>query len=88
LVRTHLGGKAEGMGLLVERHVTPGLRGMALVDGIHCAHEELLKEVKTHGGEAIFKVYAGFVEEWCQQSIDQYMVCTGFFYGKTVLSKR
>lgn len=88
LVRTHLGGKAEGMRLLVDRHLTPGLGGVALVDGIHCAHEELLKEVKTHGGEAIFKVYAAFVEEWCQQSIDQHMVCTGCLYGKTVLSKQ
>lgn len=88
LIRTHLEGKAEGMRLLVDRHLAPGLRGVALVDAIHSAHEELLKEVKTHGGEAINEVYAAFVEEWCQQSIDQHMVRTGSFHNNTVLSKQ
>lgn len=76
LVRTHLPGKAEGVRLLADRYLRPELKGVALVDGIHRAHEVLLREVKTYGGEAIFQVYAAFVEEWCQGPVDQHMVCT------------
>jgi U3 small nucleolar RNA-associated protein 6 len=74
LVRSTLPGDAEATRLLADRHTTPELRGAALVDAVQKANEELLVEVKSHGREENFRVYADFVEQWCQRTSDQHMV--------------
>lgn len=74
LLRLNLPGDARAARLLVERHITPELKGKAIVDGIQRANEELLANVRLSKEEEICQVYADFVEEWCQRAIDQHLV--------------
>lgn len=74
LVRVNLAGDAQAARLLVERHITPGLGGKAIVDGIQRANEELVAHVRSDGREEICQVYAEFVEGWCEKAIDQHLV--------------
>ncbi|XP_006460937.1 hypothetical protein AGABI2DRAFT_185273 [Agaricus bisporus var. bisporus H97] len=73
LLRLNLPGDAQAARLLVERHITPELKGKAIVDGIQRANEELLANVRLSKEEEICQVYADFVEEWCQRAIDQHL---------------
>lgn len=74
LIRSSLPGDAQAARLLADRHITPDLRGAAIVDGVQRANEELLADVKSRGREEIFQVYAEFVEDWCQRTINQDLV--------------
>jgi U3 small nucleolar RNA-associated protein 6 len=74
LVRSTLPGNAEAVRLLADRHITPELRGAALVDAVQRANEEMLLEVKSHGHEETYRVYADFVEDWCSRTLDPHMV--------------
>ncbi|KXN90172.1 U3 small nucleolar RNA-associated protein 6 [Leucoagaricus sp. SymC.cos] len=73
LVRSTLPGDAEAVRLLADRHIKPGLRGTALVDAVQRANEKMLAEVRSRGQEEIYRVYADFVEDWCQRTVDQHM---------------
>ena len=61
--------------MFATRILTPELKGGGLIDALKQANEELLGLVSHEGsGEGVLRVYAEFVEEWCQAGLDQDLV--------------
>jgi U3 small nucleolar RNA-associated protein 6 len=87
LLRVKLAGDAEAARLLVERHLTPELKGKGIVDGIQRANEELSAVVRSNGGEEICQVYAEFVEGWCGKAVDEHLVSVKLG-GEQALNKK
>ena len=61
--------------LSATRHLTPGLFGVALVDALQAANEQLISAVThasslsrgTSDADGIAEAYASFVDEWVQK---------------------
>jgi U3 small nucleolar RNA-associated protein 6 len=57
---------------LASRHLPPGVKGQALVDGLKAANEEILSRLGTN--KADHAAYIRFVEKWCSLAIDSTLV--------------
>lgn len=62
--------------LFATRHLLPDLTGEALVDALRNANEQLASAVRNQnaGNERLASLYTGFVQAWCQKTIDDSLV--------------
>lgn len=66
----------------------PGAQGEELVEALKLANETLLEaiKVKRKNVESFRRLYAEFVEEWCRDGIDAYLVRTSLSKIRVLLT--
>ena len=74
VLRSTLPDDARAIKLLAGRFLGPEVKGEELVEGLKRANEEMLLRAQDSGKEDVLRVYAVFVEEWWETTIDDNLV--------------
>jgi len=74
VLRSTLPDDARAIKLLAGRFLGPEVKGEELVEGLKRANEEMLLRAQDSGKEDVLRVYAEFVEEWWETTIDDNLV--------------